>query len=252
VIDLHCHSLPGLDDGPSEITGAIDVARAAVAAGTQVVVATPHVREDYPYDLALIDARADELRTALRADGVPLQILTAGEVAITHVHLLDEDALAGLCLGQGRYLLLESPYGRAPDMLEHGVFDLQMRGFNVVLAHPERSTAFQADSARLAGLVDAGVLTSITAGSMAGRFGSTVQEFTVQLFRDRLVHGVASDAHDVSRRPPGLLAGFEALERHLRGVSRHAQWFTQDAPRAIVEGSPVPEPPRLSGRAFDS
>jgi protein-tyrosine phosphatase len=243
MIDLHCHILPALDDGPRDMASALDLARAAVADATEAMVATPHIREDYPYDLDLIEDRAHELRAALSDEGIPLRILTGGEVASTHIALLDDERLNRLCLGDSRYVLLEPPFTHVGDMLEHVIFDLQMRGFHPIIAHPERSAAFQLDRARLVRLVNAGVLTSVTAGSMTGRFGSAVQEFTVRLFREGLVHDVASDAHDARKRPPGMAAGFEAIESSVRGLSAQMDWFTKQAPGAIVAGRPVPDPP---------
>jgi protein-tyrosine phosphatase len=92
-------------------------------------------------------------------------------------------------------------------------------------------------------VVDRGVLSSVTAGSMAGRFGKTVYDFTVRLFERGLVHDVASDAHSVERRPPGLLAGFERLDGDLPGLLDQADWFTRTVPGAILGGEELPPRP---------
>jgi protein-tyrosine phosphatase len=128
-------------------------------------------------------------------------------------------------------------------MLDRIIFDVQMRGFRPILAHPERSPTFQSDPNRLARLVEAGVLCSITAGSMAGRFGRSVRAFTARLFHDGLVHDVASDAHDVTRRPPGALDAFSEAERDLRGIDDQRDWYLRDAPAAIVVGRELPARP---------
>ena len=128
------------------------------------------------------------------------------------------------------------------------VLDLHSRGYRVLLAHPERCPAFQRDPPRLEGLVSAGALVQITAGSMAGGFGTTVRRFTVAMLRDGLAHVVASDAHDHLRRPPGLQAGFPALERDLPGLSEQAEWLTELVPRAVLDGAPLPVRPPLPTR----
>src|SRR5436190_5278214 len=117
LIDLHCHILPGLDDGPADMEETLEMARVAVTEGVHVVVATPHIRDDHPFDHAGIEPLVDEVNSLLRDEGIDLQVVSGGEVALTKVAELDDDSLGPLCLGRGRYLLIESPYTHATDML---------------------------------------------------------------------------------------------------------------------------------------
>ena len=243
MIDLHTHILPAVDDGPRTLEGSLDLARAAVAAGTRTALATPHVNDDHSIDAARVAAGLDELRPALAEAEIPLEVLPGGEIAIWRLADLDDAALRSLALGGGPYLLIESPVSPVVGDFEPLVLDLMMRGHRVLLAHPERCPAFQRDPARLERLVDAGVLVQVTAGSMTGGFGSTVRRFTTDLLRQGLAHVVASDAHDAVKRPPGQTAGFAAL-----GVETQRQWMTEDVPRAILDGSPLPERPPLPRR----
>jgi len=249
VIDLHSHVLPGLDDGPSAIEGSLVLARLAVERGTRTMVATPHIRDDHPFPLAQIGERARALRSALSEAEIDLKIETGGEVAISKAGELTDEALVSLCLGSGPFVLVESPYTFAPQLLEAVLFDLQARGFRPILAHPERSPSFLSDPARLARICEGGVLCSVTALSMTGGFGETVRRFSARLFADGLVHGVASDAHDGHRRPPGLAAGFEQLDAELPGLAQQASWFTVEAPRAILAGKELPTAPRPAAEA---
>ena len=117
------------------------------------------------------------------------------------------------------------------------MLDLLTRGHRVLLAHPERSPSFQRDPARLARLVEAGVLVQVTAGSLTGGFGSKVRGFTGDLLRDGLAHVVASDAHDAVRpaaSPASAVPGLDGLR----------EWMTELVPRAILDGTPLPERPR--------
>jgi protein-tyrosine phosphatase len=91
--------------------------------------------------------------------------------------------------------------------------------------------------------VEGGVLTSITAASMEGRFGKQVRRLCVQMLKDGVVHDVASDAHSASGRPPGLTRGFETLAGELRGLDEHFAWYVRDAPAAMVSGKPLPPRP---------
>jgi protein-tyrosine phosphatase len=243
MIDLHCHVLPGLDDGAATLHDSVALAQAAQAAGIGSMVATPHIREDYPFDPALIGVRAAEVQQALAGAGVDVRIIGGAEVAISRVRDLDGETLASLCLGSGSYMLVESPYTHATNILEETIFDLQVQGFRIVLAHPERSPSFQEDPDRLAQLVERGVLCSVTAASMMGVFGGTVRRFTALLFGRGLVHNVASDAHDTTRRPVDLRGGFEALDREVPGLAAQVEWFTSTVPEAILGGEELPPVP---------
>jgi len=121
------------------------------------VVATPHIREDHPFPLDLIPERHNDLQEALRDAGIEVEILTGGEVALSKLPDLDDEQLAALCLGEGRSLLVESPYTQASSLVEPALFHLRSRGFRPVLAHPERSVAFLRDRARLEALTEQGV-----------------------------------------------------------------------------------------------
>ena len=247
MIDLHCHILPGLDDGPVNFDFSVAMARKAEEAGINIVVATPHVRSDYRTEPAGIAAAVAELNDALANEELELLVLAGAEVSLQKAAELDDGILSTLCLGSGDYLLVESPYRSIDIDLEGIVWDLQARGFKPVLAHPERCPIFQRDPDRLARLVNGGVLCSITAASLAGRFGTTVRRFSLELMYDGLVHDVASDAHDHLHRPPDLLTGFESAEADIPGIRGQASWFTVTAPVAIVTGRaslpPRPDPP---------
>jgi protein-tyrosine phosphatase len=247
VIDLHCHILPGLDDGPPDEDTSVALARLARADGTKTIVATPHVREDYQFDVKEIATRTAELNERLAQNGVDLEVLPGAEVAISMLNDLDDKTMTTLCLGGSTTaVLVESPYQEATDLLEDSLFTLQVRGFQPVLAHPERSPSFMSDPSRLAKLVERGMLCSVTSASMAGRFGRTVQRATKTLFERGLVHDVASDAHDILRRGPGLTAGFKLLERdHVPGLTAHLPWYTQAAPAALLAGEPLPARPPI-------
>jgi protein-tyrosine phosphatase len=249
VIDLHSHVLPGLDDGAPDLDASVALGRAAADRGTKMLAATPHIREDHVFPLGAIEERAAVVREALGRAGVELELVTGGEVALTKVVDLDDETLRSLCLGSGPYMLVETPYTYAPEILERVLVDLQERGFRPILAHPERSPAFLHDLARLQRLAEQGVLCSVTALSMRGAFGGAVRDFTVQLFSNGLVHDVASDAHNESGRPPGLREGFYDMDAELPGLADQADWFTVEAPAAILAGEDLPAAPQPPARA---
>lgn len=249
MVDLHCHILPGLDDGAPTMEAALDLARAAEAAGVETVVATPHIRDDHPFPLELIEERLEALRAALTEAEIAVNVVGGGEVSLPKLTQLDDATLEALCLGDGPYLLVESPYGQAPSLLETALFDLQVRGFRPVLAHPERSMTFRHDLARLERLVERGIVCSVTAMSVTGGFGRTVRDFTLRLFPEGLVHNIASDAHDATRRASGFSRALAALQTEFDCDAASATWFAEAAGRAILEGGDLtPGPPALRRR----
>src|SRR3954454_15098145 len=243
MIDLHCHILPGLDDGPSNLDFSLLMARAAVEAGTQLIVATPHIRADFDVDPVEIEPRVDLFNERLQRERLPLRVLPGAEIGWATAPELDDTQLARLALGSGKRVLLESPYGKKAVDIEGIIAGLQKRGFQAVLAHPERCPLFQRDPERLRKIVEDGTLCSITAGSRAGRFGEPVRNYAVTMLKTGLVHDVASDAHDHIHRPPDLVAGFAKLEPDLPGIEQPAACFTLPSPGAILAGNPLPQAP---------
>ena len=238
MIDLHCHVLPGIDDGPATFADSLALARVAAAAGTSTIVATPHVSWDYPNRPDTIARLVEELNRRLRTESVGLEIRAGAEIAASRVLDTTADELSRLTLGGGRWILLEPPFTLVASGLDVLVADLQARGCRVVLAHPERCPAFHRDRPMLERLVDAGVVTSLTAGSFDGKFGPAVRRFALELVAEKLVHNVASDAHDQTQRPP-TIAG--ELER--AGLGPLAAWLTEAVPAAILDGGEIPPRP---------
>lgn len=243
VIDLHCHLLPALDDGPRDMETSLEMAQAALSEGIHTIVATPHVNLEYGIEGDLLRERVGELRAALSREQLPLSVVSGAEIAVARIAGLDDAQLQELCLGLSSYALVESPYVGAGSLIEQSVFDLQVRGFRPVLAHPERCPEFQRDIARLERLVERGVACSMNAGSIVGQFGQTVRRFAHRLVKRELVHNVSSDAHDPVKRPPALRVAFQALEIPL-GNAALQRWLTSTVPAAILADEPLPPRPR--------
>lgn len=240
MIDLHCHVLPGLDDGPASLEQALAMGAAAAAAGTTAIVATPHLDNVWRVRPEIIPQRAGDLAAALRSQGIDVEIIAGAEVAISRLADLSAEQLDEVRLGTGPYLLLECPLAPTAGDFDHLLMRIHDREESIVLAHPERSPLFQQEPERLVRLVREGLLCSITTGSMRGDFGRLVRRFTLELLREGLVHNVASDAHDQLARPPGLADAFTSIEGELPGISGHSEWLTSLVPAAILAGEPLP------------
>jgi protein-tyrosine phosphatase len=247
VIDLHSHILPGLDDGAPTLENALGIAEAAVADGIRVIAATPHVRAaDYPTSPEQMERLVDSLRRDLREAAVPLELLPGGEIAFDMLpDLGDEDLRRFGLAGNPKYLLLETPYLGWPLGLEESFFELQLRGFTPVLAHPERNGEVQSSPERLAPLVERGTLIQLTAASLDGRLGPGPQNTGLRLLELGLAHLLASDAHAPTLRQIGMSAAALAV-----GDDELARWLTEDVPAAIVQNGDIPARPARPPRGF--
>jgi protein-tyrosine phosphatase len=241
MIDLHCHVLFGIDDGPDSIEGSLALARAAADAGTSTLVATPHVNSRYPNDAGTIAAVVQELAGRLGGEGIEIGLLAGAEIAVTRVVEIEPSELHRLGLGGGPWLLIEPPFTAVATGIDSIVRDLLRREHRVLLAHPERSPAFRRDPGMLESLVGDGVLTSLTAGSLVGRFGSEVRRFALALLEADMVHNVASDAHDHAGRRPSIADELDAA-----GAGPLREWLTEEVPGAILAGGEIPRRPDLA------
>jgi protein-tyrosine phosphatase len=237
VIDLHAHILPAVDDGPPDMEAAVEMARAAVAAGTRAMAATSHVEWSLELGPDDLEPPRAALAERLAAEGVPLEVLQGGEIAPDRLRDLDDATLRRLTLGAGRHVLLECPLSPVGAALGPMVADLHDRGFEVLLAHPERSPSLQRDPALLARLVEQGALAQVTSGAITGQYGGVPQRTALRMLADDLIHVLASDAHSARTRPPDLRPAAAAI-----GDERFA-WMTEAVPGAIVAGQPVPAAP---------
>ncbi|HEY7692359.1 MAG TPA: CpsB/CapC family capsule biosynthesis tyrosine phosphatase [Gaiellaceae bacterium] len=243
MIDLHSHILRGIDDGARTLVDSLEIARAAAEDGITVIAGTPHVRDDWPTEAALMEDRVAELQAALDEAAIPLAVRRGGEIAIGWLDRLSADELRRFALGGSRHLLVETPYHGWPHYLGDAVLALFDRGLTPVLAHPERNAEVQAHPERLVPLVEAGVLVQVTAASVDGRIGRQARDCGRRLVGDGLAHLLASDAHHASVRAVGLASAAKAA-----GGGALAEWLTVDVPAAILADEEIPPRPP-SGRS---
>ncbi|MEW6698379.1 MAG: tyrosine-protein phosphatase [Bacillota bacterium] len=203
MIDLHCHILPGLDDGPPGIETSLELARAAVNEGIHTIAATPHCIPEVFFNerQAVLEAVA-EFQGRLDAEHVPLKIAPGMEVHLTLD--LAERITKGSVLtlnDAGKYILLEFPMNTVPRYAEQVIFELMLKGIKPIIAHPERNREIIENPNLLYGFMEKGCLIQVTAGSLTGKFGSRVQQRTRDFVQLGWVDFIASDAHDPLRRP---------------------------------------------------
>jgi protein-tyrosine phosphatase len=244
VIDLHCHILPGIDDGPDEMGGSVELADSMARAGVRTVAATPHIHPNFP------DVQPGELGdrvAALQSAAPSVEFVRAGEVDVFWASRASDDELRAVSYGaRGTDLLIETPYGALPPIFEDTLFRITARGFRVLLAHPERCPDFRSDPGRLGALVARGALLQVTAAALVGRVPrSGMRRFAADLVRERVAHVIASDAHRAGSGRALVPEGVAAASVLDPG---YAEWMATEAPAAILAGEPLPAPPSARTR----
>ncbi|NLR09056.1 MULTISPECIES: tyrosine-protein phosphatase [Lactobacillaceae] len=238
LIDLHCHILPGVDDGSKDLDMSLAMARVAVQQGISHILVTPH-----HMDGMYLNHKADVLKKtaafqgALEAADIPLTVFPGQEVHLTGdlLKAIEADDILFMDEG-GRYLLLELPHSGIPEYTEDMIFELQARGITPVIAHPERNHGFQKDPDRLYDFVEMGCLTQLTDSSYLGVFGKSVESLTAKIINANLGFAFASDAHNFKGRRFLMDAAFNKLVE--QAGEQQAKTFNDNA-KAIINGDDV-------------
>jgi protein-tyrosine phosphatase len=236
MIDLHCHLLPGIDDGPERLEQALELARIAIANGITHSVVTPHVHPGrYENDAPGIRQALSAFRAALRAANIPLRVGYAGEVrlSVEMIGMVEQQRLPFYGEVNGyNILLLELPHSHVPPGSEQLVSWLLNMKIRPMIAHPERNKDVMRNLDKLRPFIDAGCLFQVTAGSVAGLFGEHALRTARALLEAGHVTLLASDAHNRDFRPPRLDHGRDAAARIIG--DKAAARLVYDRPRALV------------------
>lgn len=215
MIDLHCHLLPGIDDGPDTLEEALELCRIAAADGIRRAVVTPHIHpgrwDNVRHDIRL---RCEALATVLREESVDLQLGYASEVRLSDALMQqvrgDEIAFYGALDGY-QILLLEFPHGHLVPGSDKLARWLLERGIRPLIAHPERNRQLMREPELLLPFLEMGCWLQLTGGSLLGDFGDRAAALAWQLIDDGAVTVVASDGHNSRVRRPVLSRAFDAL-----------------------------------------
>jgi len=242
MIDIHCHILPGLDDGPKSMETSVAMARMSYEDGTRTLVATPHIREGFfTATPDVIQESVESLRVSLMEAGVEMEVLSGADVRIYPEMLFEPSGLIPFTLGQnGRYFLLEFADELLPPGVKRLVEILCEAGLTPIITHPERNFVLTREPQQLYELVLAGALVQVTASALAGRQGPLQERYIRLLMEHRMVHFLGTDAHSLDNRPPILSEGLAAAKEILGAIE--ADRLVRDNPQAVLSGNPV-EPP---------
>ena len=215
MLDLHCHILPGIDDGAEDIDASLAMAEKAISQGITHILCTPHHNNGkYVNPKEFVIHQVTNLQAELDKRNLPLTLFEGQEVRITG-DLLEEIEQNRILFTDvaNTYLLIEFPTMDVPAYTEQLLFDLRARGHVPIIVHPERNAKFREDPNRLIPFLEMGCLAQLTAPSYVGIFGKSIQKTAKEMVEHRLVQMVASDAHGVHKRNFYLKEAFEAIEK---------------------------------------
>lgn len=233
LIDVHCHILPGIDDGAPTIETSLKMAAALIADGVEAVVCTPHILPGLYHNTGpQIRAATERLQAALARSRLSLRLFSGSDAHISpdFVRKLRNGEI--LTLADSRYVLVELPMHVRPEPLKEFFFQLIVAGYVPILSHPERLAWIESHFALIRRLAITGVWLQITSGSLLGKFGRSPKYWAERLLDEGLVHLIATDAHDTARRGPDLQNGRDAAA--LRVGKLEANNLVLTRPRGIL------------------
>lgn len=244
MIDIHCHILPGIDDGAKDINDSIEMAKQAVNEGITSIIATPHHKNGkYENTKQQIIQKVAELNQALQQQNIPLQILPGQESRIYGEMLEDYHKGQLLSLNNtGKYIFVELPSSHVPRYTEKLLFDLQLQGLTPIIVHPERNTEIIESPDLLYNLVKKGACSQVTAASLTGAFGKKIKKFSLQLIETNLTHFIASDAHNVSTRSFKMNEAISIVDKEF-GLD-YIYMFRENAELLVNGQTMIIEPPQ--------
>ena len=241
MIDLHCHILPGVDDGAASLQESLSMAEQAIAQGITHLLCTPHHNNGrYENEKSTVIAAVHHLQNALDERNLPLTLLEGQEVRVTGelITAIEKDHLLFTDITD-TYLLLEFPTQDVPAFSESLFFELRTLGKVPVIVHPERNAIFREDPNRLIPFLEMGCLAQLTAPSIVGIFGKQIQKTAHEMVTHNLVQMVASDAHGISKRRFYLKEAYEIIEQEW-GKEKVLQM--QQVARDLINGDEVSYP----------
>lgn len=246
LIDLHCHLLPGIDDGAPDIETALEMARIAVADGIETIACTPHIYPGlYENNGPDILRRVIDLQGLLDDAGIPLTLVAGCDAHLTPSMVAELDAGHIPTLAGSRYFLFEPPHHVAPPRLDQAVLATMAAGYMPIITHPERLSWIESHFETMKSLAAAGAWMQLTAGSITGRFGKRPQYWSERMLDEGLVHLIATDAHNLRHRKPLLSEAVDLVATRLGDDAARDMVLTR--PRLVLKNADPAASPALAG-----
>ena len=237
MIDIHCHILPGIDDGPTDLQTTMEMLSIAAGDGITHIIATPHYRYGETPDMPDIQEKLQQVRAEMDKNGIAVKLLGGADIRLTYELMKGMEKNEIPTLNSSRYFLLELP-DIIPPHLNEFIFETRLKGFVPVITHPERNYSLLISPEQADSLHEAGALFQLTAMSVTGSLGRQIKKFTLRLFKKGYADFVATDAHSTGRRPP-LLSKAYLETAGILGKAGADRIFL-DNPRAVIENMEMP------------
>lgn len=236
MIDIHCHILPEVDDGPKSWEVAIAMCKMAAEDGIEYMVATPHANDHYYYDRAYLSGLVQHLQGQI---GVRPKLALGCDFHLSYENM--QSALlsaAPYCIGDSRYLLVEFSNFNIPPQIDDWMLKIGGQGVVPIVTHPERNPILQQTPERVLEWLELGCVVQVTASALTGVWGTRARQSAQWLLKHHAVHILATDAHDTVRRPPILSEARELVAKQLG--QNVAQILVEENPGAVVRNEPLP------------
>ena len=254
MIDLHCHMLPGIDDGAKDLDMALQMARIAVADGITMTACTPHIFPGrFDNTPAGIREACQQFQAELVAAGIPLQLTYGADIQIAPD--LTQKLLDGTLptLHGSRYFLFEPPHQVSFPRLNDMIEDALLAGFVPIITHPERLFYVETDYDKFVEAARNGAWIQLTGGSLLGRFGRRAKRVSERFLNDGITHLLASDGHNLKKRTPELGKARDAAARFVG--EEEADRLVQERPAAVIANTApedIPPPPKLGDNTHET
>lgn len=236
MIDIHCHILPEVDDGPKSWDVAVEMCRVAAADGTTHIVATPHANNKYHYDREYLSGLLDQLRQRV---GTSPTLSLGCDFHMSYENIQDVLARPEWYQIEGsQYLLVELSNYSVPQQIDESFTRLGDRGIVPIVTHPERNPILQQTPQRVLAWAEQGCAIQLTSSVFTGQWGERAQKVAKWLLEHDAVHILASDGHDLKHRMPVLSEARDAVAKIVGGEVARA--LVEDNPAAVVHGKPLP------------
>ncbi|MEG0775040.1 CpsB/CapC family capsule biosynthesis tyrosine phosphatase [Clostridium sp.] len=234
MIDFHSHILPGIDDGSVDMEISIKMIDISISEGVECICATPHfLPEEVEIKREFYFSKLEELRNAVKKKNI--EIISGVELYInpTLPKLYKENKIWGI--NNKNYMLIELPMQYFPLYTEEVFYELRILGITPILAHPERNFEILKNPNLLVNLINQGALAQMNSGSLTGRYGSKIEEFSKQLVKRNLIHLLGSDGHNISVRKPRIKQGFEKLKE----LNHPLYLSILENEKKVIQGVPI-------------
>ncbi|MCG1009934.1 hypothetical protein J4760_07870 [Salinicoccus sp. ID82-1] len=230
MIDIHNHVLIGIDDGPQTEEAAVVLLKQAIDNGITDIIATPHHHSRAFFNpKSKIIEKMEELSNVIENHQLDIKVHPGQEIRINGDMVSELQSDISIPLNQSQYVLVEFSFTEVPNYVEKLLYDLQMKGYVPVIAHPERCKPIIKDPDRLYEIVEKGAIAQITASSITGALGDNLKEMSLRMIENNLAHVISSDAHSAEIRPFLLKESYEVVTEELGRNFTELLQFNADA-----------------------